>query len=265
MASVLTIAGSDSSGGAGIQCDVQTIAAMQCTPHSVITAITVQDQTGVHHVEKVRAETVVQQLDSVLSSFPTQAIKTGVLPTPQTIKIISARFRELSPCPPLVIDPVLLSTSGTELTSPVCREAMINELMPVASLITPNVPEAEMILNRSIANQLEAIEAAGELLQFGSKAVLLKGGNNITPEGIDILVVDNPTPTTTLIDGDFWVGRDPRGTGCAYASAIACGLARELDLIDAIRMAKRYVERAAANAIKVTPNYWLLKHSQLDQ
>jgi len=242
---VLTIAGSDSGGGAGIQADLKTFMALETFGMSVITAVTAQNTLGVQGVEMLSATFVGQQIDSVLSDLGADAIKTGMLGTREIVEIVAAKIQEYK-VSLVVVDPVMISTSGHALLQPDGVEAYKERLFPVATVITPNIKEAEHLLGYSVRTLADMERAARDLHKFGPKAVLVKGGDKHDDGGDDAQSMD------VLYDGvDIKVLSAPRvqdtcnvhGTGCTLASAIAAQLARdpEANLHEAVTKAKNFI------------------------
>ncbi|MFB9886430.1 bifunctional hydroxymethylpyrimidine kinase/phosphomethylpyrimidine kinase [Balneatrix alpica] len=243
-AQVLTIAGSDSSGGAGIQADLKTFMALGCYGASVITAITAQNTCGVQQAQALSAELVVGQLQAVLQDLNIRAIKTGMLANRAIIQAIAPLLQQAAI--PLVLDPVMLAKSGHALLAEDAIEAFCQLLLPQAQLITPNLPEAAALCQRAEPdNEDEMQELAAALLLRGAKAVLLKGGHLAGPEAVD-----------WFTDGQHWqrfaspriATRNSHGTGCTLAAAICAGLGQGLPLLAAIEQAKRYLQQALAQA-----------------
>jgi hydroxymethylpyrimidine/phosphomethylpyrimidine kinase len=241
----LTIAGSDSSGGAGIQADLKTFAALGVYGASVITALTAQNTTGVTGIHQVPADFVTAQIDAVFGDLAVKAVKIGMVAQLGTIDAIVAGLTRWSP-ENVVLDPVMVATSGDRLLPADAIEALRAKLIPRASLITPNLPEAAALLDEPIASGQAAIESQGKrLLALGCPAVLIKGGHGQGTESIDYLIrgsgiVALPAPRI--------VTRNTHGTGCSLSSAIAAGLARGEDLDTAVRAAKTWVSAAIAAA-----------------
>lgn len=239
----LTIAGSDSSGGAGIQADLKTFSAFGVYGASVLTALTAQNTLGVQGVDAVRPQFVVDQLASVLSDLNVGAIKTGMLATAPIVKAIAGELSRRQRLP-LVVDPVMVATSGDVLLAPDAIDALKSDLFPLATLITPNIPEAAALLGAPPADTDDAaVDQACALARLGKAAVLLKGGHGSGSVAVDILCVD----------GDVTQFVAPRidtphthGTGCTLSAAIAALLARGAVLEDAVRRAKAYVSAALA-------------------
>lgn len=237
--SVLTIAGSDSGGAAGIQADLRTIAAHGLHGLSVITAVTAQNMRGVEAVHRVPARDVAAQLHAVFAGFRIDAIKTGMLGGSGSVAAIAGAVRA-RPGIALVIDPVLVSTSGAPLLSAAALRLARRELFPLATLLTPNVPEAETLLGGRIGSDGDLVEAARELLAGGARAVLLKGGHLRGRTVRDVLVAGAGVRRFEHERLPF----EARGTGCALATAIACGLARGQRLDEAVRRAEAFLQRA---------------------
>ena len=241
----LTIAGSDSSGGAGIQADLKAFAALGVYGASVITALTAQNTTGVSGIHAVPAGFVTAQIDAVFSDLDVGAVKIGMVAEPPVIDAIVAGLRRWSPRH-VVLDPVMVATSGDRLLVPEAVEALRTRLVPLASVITPNLPEAAALLDEPVAVSEAAVEEQGrQLLRMGCKAVLIKGGHGEGAESIDYLV----TPGGAIaLSAPRIATRNTHGTGCSLSSAIAAGLAKGEDMETAVRNAKDWVSAAIAAA-----------------
>jgi hydroxymethylpyrimidine/phosphomethylpyrimidine kinase len=241
----LTIAGSDSSGGAGIQADLKTFAALGVYGASAITALTAQNTRGVSGIHPVPAEFVTAQIDAVFGDLDVKAVKIGMVAQLATIDVIAASLARWSP-KHVVLDPVLVATSGDRLLAADAVERLRTGLIPLASLITPNLPEAAALLDEPIATDQAAIERQGRrLLAMGCPAVLIKGGHGQGSESIDYLVSGNGT---LALPAPRIVTQHTHGTGCSLSSAIAAGLAKGEDLEDAVRHAKTFISAAIAAA-----------------
>jgi hydroxymethylpyrimidine/phosphomethylpyrimidine kinase len=241
----LTIAGSDSSGGAGIQADLKTFAALGVYGASVITALTAQNTTGVSGIHAVPAEFVTAQIDAVFSDLDVKAVKIGMVAQRATIDAITAGLMRWSPHH-VVLDPVLVATSGDRLLADDAIERLRTGLIPRASLLTPNLPEAAALLGESVASDEAAIVSQGQrLLQLGCPAVLIKGGHAQGSESIDYLVTGNGIIT---LPAPRIATENTHGTGCSLSSAIAAGLAKGEGMETAIRHAKAWVSAAIAAA-----------------
>ena len=219
----LTIAGSDSSGGAGIQADLKTFAAFGVYGASVITALTAQNTTGVSGIHQVPAEFVTAQIDAVFSDLAVGAVKIGMVAQPPVIDAIVAGLRRWSP-KHVVLDPVMVATSGDRLLATEAVDALRTKLIPLASVITPNLPEAAALLDEGVAADEAAVEKQGRrLLALGCKAVLIKGGHGEGAESIDYLI--NSSGVIALAAPRI-ATKNTHGTGCSLSSAIAAGLAK---------------------------------------
>jgi hydroxymethylpyrimidine/phosphomethylpyrimidine kinase len=241
----LTIAGSDSSGGAGIQADLKTFAALGVYGASVITALTAQNTTGVSGIHQVPAAFVTAQIDAVFSDLDVGAVKIGMVAHPPVIDAIVTGLARWSP-KHVVLDPVMVATSGDRLLAAEAVDALRTKLIPLASVITPNLPEAAALLDEPMAMDEAAVEKQGKrLLALGCKAVLIKGGHGEGAESIDYLVGPNGT---IALAAPRIATRNTHGTGCSLSSAIAAGLAKGADMETAVRSAKAWVSAAIAAA-----------------
>jgi hydroxymethylpyrimidine/phosphomethylpyrimidine kinase len=234
---VLVIAGSDSSGGAGIARDVRTLARLGARALCVVTAVTAQSDTRVTAVHVVPAEVVRAQIAAAFATARVEAIKIGMLATAATVRAVAAALPPR--VPPLVLDPVLASSSGGELLDDGGRAALRTTLLPRTTLLTPNIPEAAVLLGARCGPSEQALlDAAAALLALGPAAVLLKGGHAEGPEATDLLLMAHAAPRWLRAPR---VNAVRRGTGCALSSAIAAGLAAGLELTAACERAKQHV------------------------
>ena len=241
----LTIAGSDSSGGAGIQADLKTFAALGVYGASVITALTAQNTTGVSGIHQVPAEFVSAQIDAVFSDLAVGAVKIGMVAHPPVIDAIVAGLARWSP-KHVVLDPVMVATSGDRLLAAEAVEALRTKLIPLASVITPNLPEAAALLDEPVAAGETAVEDQGRrLLAMGCKAVLIKGGHGEGAESIDYLIGANGT---IVLAAPRVATKNTHGTGCSLSSAVAAELAKGESMETAVRNAKAWVSAAIAAA-----------------
>ena len=241
----LTIAGSDSSGGAGIQADLKTFAALGVYGASVITAVTVQNTTGVSGIHLVPADFVTAQMDAVLGDLDVNAVKIGMVAQLATIDAIAAGLTRWSP-QHVVLDPVMVATSGDRLLAADAVDALRTRLIPRASLVTPNLPEAAALLDEPVASSESAIENQGKrLVALGCRAVLIKGGHGQGSESIDYLIDGGGIIT---LAAPRIATKNTHGTGCSLSSAIAARLARGDDMETAVRNAKAWVSAAIAAA-----------------
>ncbi|NMD42707.1 MAG: bifunctional hydroxymethylpyrimidine kinase/phosphomethylpyrimidine kinase [Firmicutes bacterium] len=240
----LTIAGSDSGGGAGIQADLKTFAALGCYGFSVITALTAQNTLGVTAIEPVSAHFVEQQLEAVLTDIGVDAVKIGMIHSPDIIRTVAAKLQHYR-APNIVLDPVMIAKSGDRLLQEEAVQALTKLLLPLAAVITPNLPEAAVLLGRPRPpeNLEEMEQAARELSRLGPAAVLLKGGHLEGARSPDLLY-QRQEERVTLLDGSRVPTANTHGTGCTLSSAIAAGLARGLDLAAAVHRAKEYLTGA---------------------
>ena len=245
----LTIAGSDSSGGAGIQADLKTFAALGVYGASAITALTAQNTRGVAGIHVVPAEFLRAQIDAVFGDLEVGAVKIGMVAKLASIDAIAAALERWSP-KHVVLDPVMVATSGDRLLAAEAVEALRKKLIPLATIITPNLPEAAALLDEPVATSETAIESQGErLLALGCPAVLIKGGHGEGSESIDYLV---RTRGSVALSAPRVATQNTHGTGCSLSSAIAAELAKGADLETAVRNAKSFVSAAIASADRFT-------------
>jgi hydroxymethylpyrimidine/phosphomethylpyrimidine kinase len=241
----LTIAGSDSSGGAGIQADLKTFAAFGVYGASVITALTAQNTQGVRGIHPVPADFVTAQLEAVFDDLDVAAVKIGMVAELDIVKAIALGLSRRTP-DHVVLDPVMVATSGDRLLSPDAVKCLRDELIPRATLITPNLPEAAALLEEGVAANEAAIADQGRrLLASGARAVLIKGGHGQGSESIDYLFTRDGV---TALPAPRIATRNTHGTGCSLSSAIAAGLAKGETLEQAVRHAKTWITAAIAAA-----------------
>ncbi len=239
---VLTIAGSDSGGGAGIQADLKTFAANGCYGMSVITALTAQNTQGVSGIHPVPPEFVAQQLDAVLADIGVDAVKIGMLFSPELIEAIARKLREYRVAQ-VVLDPVMVAASGDKLLRDDAVAALKEHLIPLAALITPNLPEAAVLLDREIATREAMASAATALADLGCQNVLVKGGHLVDGDSADCLYLGVSRPIQWLASPRI-ATRNNHGTGCTLSSAIAARLAQGDPMETAVRRAKDYITGA---------------------
>ena len=240
---VLIVAGSDPSGGAGIQADIKTVTVLGGYAMSAITALTAQNTLGVFGVQAVPPSFIAQQMQLCLDDIGADAIKTGMLHSAEVIDTIAMH---LPAAVPLVVDPVMVAKGGAPLLQAQALAALKERLLPRATLITPNLPEAELLTTRAITDEAAMIEAARELLGFGGQAVLLKGGHGEGTTITDVLQIRDQQPI--LLRAKRIDTRHTHGTGCTLASAIATGLGQGMGMEAAVRRAHGYVQKAIAAA-----------------
>ncbi|MBN2365599.1 MAG: bifunctional hydroxymethylpyrimidine kinase/phosphomethylpyrimidine kinase [Calditrichaeota bacterium] len=257
MKTALTIAGSDSGGGAGIQADLKTFAAFGVYGMSAITALTAQNTIGVQGIFDVSPEFVYEQIKSIMEDIGTDAVKTGMLSSEKIVLTVSGAIREFN-MPNVVVDPVMVAKSGDPLLAEDARQAVYNELLPLATIITPNIFEAEALLDRKIHNLEEMKDAASKLREIGCQWVVLKGGHlDIDSQAID--VVTNGKEFHLLKSPRFDTA-NTHGTGCTFASAAAAGLAKGMQPLEAIKKAKEYITEAIRNGLDIGQGHGPTNH-----
>ena len=252
----LTIAGSDSGGGAGIQADLKTFHAFGCFGTTAMTAVTVQNTRGVAGVHPVPVDVVRAQIAAVADDLPPAACKTGMLATADLVRAVAASVRAHA-LPNLVVDPVMVASSGDRLLDADAERTVLDDLVPLAALVTPNLDEAAILAEMAVDDERAMRRAAERLVARGARAVLLKGGHLRGAEMVDV-----------LFDGERWHDwRRPRretrsthGTGCTLSAAIAAGLAHGRDLRTAVGDALEYVQRAMAAAPSLGAGHGPLNH-----
>jgi len=246
---VLTIAGLDPSGGAGIVADIKTIYALGGFPAAAITSITYQNTTGVFGAEHQTAATVRAQIEPVIRDLDVVAAKTGMLPTAEIVAEVARLFRE-EPLRPPVVDPVMVSTSGHDLIGDEAFQILKTQLLPVAGVVTPNIPEAERLAGFSIESEADMRRAAEAIRDLGARAVLVKGGHRaIEHQAIDLLL-DESGRFVELREKYIEAG-EIHGSGCTLSAAIAVCLGKGMTLEDAVRAAKEYVTKAIRTAPRI--------------
>jgi hydroxymethylpyrimidine/phosphomethylpyrimidine kinase len=245
----LTIAGSDSSGGAGIQADLKTFSALGVYGASVLTALTAQNTTGVQGVYAVPPAFVAAQMASVLDDLDVRGIKTGMLADAPIIRAVAAGLAERAPAVPLIVDPVMIATSGDLLLERDAIDTLKTVLIPLATLITPNLPEAAALLGEQPAEtEPQALDQLGRLVKLGARAVLLKGGHGSGSEVVDLLAIGS---SVIRLAAPRIATRHTHGTGCTLSAAIAARMAAGDDLEAAVRRAKAYVHAAIAAGVSL--------------
>lgn len=257
----LTIAGSDSCGGAGIQADIKTMSALGVYAASAITAITVQNTKGVFGIQNVEPEIVKGQIEAVMEDIHPDAIKIGMVNDCDTIRAIAETLKKYQESfQHLIIDPVMVSTSGCRLMQEDALDVFITELLPLATLLTPNIPEAEILAGMKIENAEDIKAAATAICKLGCRYVLIKGGHFDGAEKVDYLFEDGKQKTSYR--GISVNTRNTHGTGCTLSSAITSYLAREMDMNTAIAMAKTYLSGAilAGKDIKIGEGHGPVNH-----
>lgn len=254
---VLIVAGSDSGGGAGIQADIKAVSALGAYAATAITALTAQNTLGVHGVLPIDPAFVAQQMAVVLDDIGADAIKVGMLATAEVIEAVAATYETRAVNVPLVVDPVMVAKGGQSLLAKEAELTLKKRLLPLAEIVTPNLPEAEALTGLEIHDLDEMRRAAGMILSFGARAVLLKGGHMEGDRLQDLLLTE---------DGEH-IFESPRlhtphthGTGCTLASAIAAGIAQGLGVVDAVTRARTYVQIAIETAPGLGHGHGPLNH-----
>ena len=255
---MLIIAGSDSGGGAGIQADIKSVTAMGAFAATAITALTAQNTLGVHGIEAVSTAFLRQQIAVVLDDIGADVIKTGMLHDVATIEAVCEEIATRAPGVPLVADPVMIAKGGHPLLAGDAVATLKARVLPLAAVITPNIPEAEVLAGLNIADEAGMHRAAEALLRLGARAVLLKGGHMTGAVLVDLLA----TPAgTTRWESARIETRHTHGTGCTLASAVAAGLAQGMALEPAVARARDYVRAAIAAAPGFGAGHGPLDHS----
>jgi hydroxymethylpyrimidine/phosphomethylpyrimidine kinase len=246
MKKLLTIAGSDSSGGAGIQADLKTFSAHGVFGMSVITAVTAQNTQGVFAVQDINPDLIFKQIEAIFDDISVDGVKIGMVSQVQTIKVIADQLKKYN-AQNIVLDPVMVSKSGYHLLNPDAEKTLIGKLLPLATLVTPNIPEAEVITGLSIHSIKDMEKAAQRIFEMGARNVLLKGGH-----------LDDSS-TDILFNGDKYIHytasriqtKNTHGTGCTLSSAIASNLALGYDIVQSVKAAKEYITTAIMYSLDI--------------
>ena len=253
----LTIAGSDSGGCAGIQADLKTFAALGVHGMSVVTSVTAQDTCRVHLSSDLPLENIQKQIEAVVEDIGVDAMKTGMLPSVEVIGLVAEKMKQFEiRC--IVVDPVMVSTGGDRLVQDEVLGIMKTELFPLATVVTPNLQEAESLIGREITGKQDLQEAAREIFELGSRAVIVKGGHLEDPEYSTDYLYDGEVLTSLV--GPRLDSRNTHGSGCTFASAITAYLARGMDLEDATRRAKEFVTEAIRHSFTLGHGHGPLGH-----
>lgn len=255
----LSIAGSDSGGGAGIQADLKTFSAFGVFGTTAITAITAQNTLGVHNIMPVRIDVLKSQIDAVISDIGVDAIKIGMLFNSEMIKAVSEKIKGLSV--PIVIDPVMVAKGGANLLLEEAVETMIKYLIPLSTVLTPNIPEAEVLTGMKIVTEDDRLNCARKIIEMGAKSVVIKGGHRYEAENFseDYFLdsnVNSFTVSSPRIDT-----KNTHGTGCTFSSAITANLALGLSLEEAVKKSKAYIYAAIVDDMNLgqgngPTNHW---------
>ena len=256
MRTALTIAGSDSSGGAGIQADLKTMTMNGVYGMSAITALTAQNTTGVTGIMEVTPEFLEKQLDAVFSDIFPDAIKTGMVSSSELIRVIAKKLKQYN-ASNIVVDPVMVATSGAKLISDDAIETLKDNLLPLATVITPNIPEAEVLSGMTITSEDEMVEAAKIIYETYGCAVLCKGGHQVNDANDLLYSADGPV----WFKGKRIDNPNAHGTGCTLSSAIASNLAKGKSLEEAVKAAKDYISGALAAILDLGKGSGPLAHN----
>ena len=257
LAKIMTIAGSDSGGGAGIQGDIKTITSLGGYATSAITAITAQNTLGVKKILNISISMIEEQIIAILEDIGTDAIKIGMLSNEKIIYCIVKLLSNLEKKIPIVLDPVMVAKGGHKLLDTGAEKALINDLMPLCTIITPNIPEAEVITGSKISNA-DDLKATGKyIIDMGISNVLMKGGHLDSRELTDILITKNKIK---YFRNNKIITKNSHGTGCTLSSAIACGLGQKLSLEKSVKRAHSYVYNSILNAPDIGKGNGPLNH-----
>lgn len=255
---VLIVAGSDSGGGAGIQADIKTVTALRGYAATAITALTAQDTQGVHGVSEVPPSFVAQQMNAVLDDIGADCLKTGMLHNAAIVDVVADAYEAKGGGTPLVLDPVMAAKSGAPLLDSDARQTMRRRLLVHATVLTPNVPEAELLTGMTVASREDMTHAAALLLTLGAKSVLLKGGHMPGDTVVDVFAHQHGVKE---FESPRIASQHTHGTGCTLASAIATGIAQGMDLEPAILRARAYVLEAIRSAPGFGAGHGPLNHA----
>ena len=264
-ARAMTIAGSDSGGGAGIQADLKTFLAVGVYGTTAITAITAQNTLGVRSVHEIPTQIIADQIDAVVEDIGVDAAKTGMLSSAEIIATVADRIRHWQ-IDRLVVDPVMVATSGDRLLREDAVHALISDLLPLALVVTPNLLEAEVLVGRRLTTDTEIHEAAREIVGMGARSVIVTGGDRRGHEAVDLFFDGQAFHTFAAERIDT---PNTHGTGCTFSAAIAAGLAHGMDLLEAVGYGKRYVTEAIRHARPLGGGHgpvahdWLLSRESL--
>lgn len=253
---VLTIAGSDSSGGAGIQADIKTITCHKMYAMSAITALTAQNTTGVYGVQEATPEFVGQQIDCIFNDIRPDAVKIGMVSSSKIIEMIVEKLKQYK-AKNIVVDPVMVATSGSPLLEKEAMSTLINELLPMGTVITPNIPEAEMLCGFKIDNEEDMVRAAKKISEKVKGGVLIKGGH-FSNTADDLLYTDG---RKVWYKQEKINNNNTHGTGCTLSSAIACNLADGYSVEESVRNAKTYITGALKAGLNLGKGGGPLEHN----
>ena len=259
VARVLVVAGSDSGGGAGIQADIKAVTALGGYAATAVTALTAQNTLGVEAVVPVEPEFVARQMEVVLADIGADAVKTGMLVSAATIEAVASVCRRLAPTVPLVVDPVMVAKGGQALLDAGAQGSLVELLLPMAALVTPNVPEAKELTGMPVERVADLARVAERLLLFGPAAVLVKGGH--LPGDVVVDLLRTADGSEYRLESPRIATRSTHGTGCTLAAALALGIAEGLTLRDAAERARAYVLEAIRTAPGLGSGHGPLNHA----
>ncbi|ARD48194.1 bifunctional hydroxymethylpyrimidine kinase/phosphomethylpyrimidine kinase [Sporosarcina sp. P33] len=254
----LTIAGSDSGGGAGIQADLKTFQELGVFGTSAITAVTAQNTHGVHGVYPIQTDGVTAQIRAVLDDFDVKACKTGMLFSAEIITAVADLLKEYPPIP-LVIDPVMIAKGGQSLLQQQAIQALKEHLLPLATIVTPNIPEAEVLTGMRIQTDEDIQQAAAAFIEMGAKAVVMKGGHRCDMLDAKDYYADNEGQSFTVTTP--WIQtKDTHGTGCTFAAALTSFLAKGCSMPDAVAEAKQFIQAAIEDGLQIGSGHGPTNH-----
>ena len=258
---VMTIAGSDSGGGAGIQADLKTFMSLATFGTSALTAVTVQNTLGVHGIQPMDLEIISGQINHVASDFEIQAVKTGMLHDSQVIQTVAEAIKQNNLQTRLVIDPVMIAKGGASLLLEEAQDTLRTQLLPLGKVITPNIPEAEVLSGIAITNDHERQQAAEKLLAFGVEAVIIKGGHRYSKDNFAEDYFLNQQGKTFTLASPRIETPHTHGTGCTFSAAITAFLAKGLSVEEAVYHAKAYIHAAISHTLGIghghgPTNHW---------
>lgn len=256
---VLTIAGSDSGGGAGIQADIKTFQELGVYSTSIVTAVTAQNTQGVHGILPISTEMICQQIDAIGEDFELSALKTGMLFNAEIIKETASGIRKFG-WDNLVVDPVMIAKGGAALLQHEAVEAMQKYLLPLAKVVTPNIPEAEVLSGMVIHDAVSRQEAAAHILAFGAGGVVIKGGHGTSPDFSEDFYLDR-NGESLLLRSTRLKTIQTHGTGCTFSAALAAELAKGETVETALHTAKRFIQAALAHPLNIGSGHGPTNHS----
>lgn len=256
---VLTVAGSDSGGGAGIEADIKTITVLGGYAAAAVTSVTAQNTLGVTGIYDMAPGAVTAQMEAVLGDIGADAVKTGMLSSAEIVGAVAGVLERFGP-PPLVVDPVMVAKSGDALLAAEARDALISRLLPLALVVTPNLHEAGVLVGREITDLASMNEAAREIAQMGPRVVVVKGGH-LEDRPADLVFVAE-TDQVKVLESARYDTPNTHGTGCTFSAAIAAGLALGMAPLDAIRQAKKFISIAIEASLDIGHGHGPTNHGE---